>query len=73
MSRRRCVHHKSSQLELTVCVCDSDFVIVSPERSDFVSSSNVPYSERRVAMLHCLDVESKGGNRRDHFAELESV
>lgn len=46
---------------------------VPPERSDLVLTTNIPYCERNVLVLDCLDVESDSWDGRDDFTELELV
>lgn len=47
--------------------------VMSPERSNFVLSSNVPNGEGNVLVLDRLDIETNGGNGGDDLTELKLV
>jgi len=47
--------------------------IMSPQRSDFVLSTDVPHGKLDVLVLDRLDVEADSGDGGDDFTELELV
>lgn len=51
----------------------SVLVVVTPERSDLVLSSNIPNRERNVFVFDGFDVESDGGDRGNDLTELQLV
>jgi len=47
--------------------------VMSPQRSDLVLSTNIPYSELDVLVFDSLDVETDCGNSCDDFTKLQLV
>ena len=48
-------------------------VVMSPEKSDLVLTTDIPHVERDVLVLDRLDVEADGGDGVDDLTELELV
>jgi len=51
----------------------SVLIVVSPEGTDLVLPSDIPYSEADALVLDRLNIESDGGDSGDHLAKLELV
>jgi len=47
--------------------------VMSPQRSDLVLSTNIPYGELNVLIFDGLDIETDCGNSCDNFTKLELV
>ena len=48
-------------------------VVMSPEKSDLILTTDIPHIERDVLVLDSLDVEADGWDSVDDLAELELV
>merc|ERR1711991_808932 len=48
-------------------------IVVSPQRSDLILSSYIPYSEANILVLDSLNVETNSGNGCDNFTQLKLV
>ena len=51
----------------------SVLVVVSPQRSNLVLSSNIPHSETNILVLNSLDIETNGRNSRNDLTKLQFV
>jgi hypothetical protein len=46
---------------------------MSPQRANFILSSDIPHSEANVLVLHSLDVETNGGDGGHDLSQFQFV
>ena len=72
-SRARCTLHASSPTRDRTLLSQHTREVVSPQGTDLVLASDIPYVELGVLVCDSLDVEADGGDGGDVLVKLEFV